>query len=234
MMMVGGRIEDSGGRQRVFLLAVLFCIARFCNAEIGSREDAFVGYSEKFYKKTMFPASLQGNDILIFSTRFGDIRVLLLTESSPKSVKYMKSLVTQGLMDGCSFYRAEPAGPTIDEGRDSIRPGYALVQGGLYSCGRQETKNLPVETAVNNTKGAVSLITGTSEFFFNLEAHPEWDGSFSVFGKVVGFESWNVLRRIVALPTRQEAHSSGTILRMLQSPVPFKTRLELPTPIQGS
>jgi cyclophilin family peptidyl-prolyl cis-trans isomerase len=28
---------------------------------------------------------------------------------------------------------------------------------------------------------------GTSEFFFSLEDHPEWNGSFSVWGKVFLF-----------------------------------------------
>jgi hypothetical protein len=106
---------------------------------------------------------------------------------------------------------------------DGLR--YALLQGGLFSCGRQENKELPLEPKLNNSKGAVSLITGTSEFFFSLEDHPEWNGSFSVWGKVVGARSWRVLERLVALPTRQEIHPSGTTLRILLKPVVFKARI---------
>ncbi|KAL2635888.1 hypothetical protein R1flu_007367 [Riccia fluitans] len=219
-------MEGDGRRWKISVLGLIFLgIAQLCDAGVGYREDAFVGYSEQSYKKTTPPGTKQASEYLIFSTTFGEIKVELASIASPKSVKYIKSLVSRGLTEDCSFYRAEPAGPTLDEGRDLVRPGYALVQGGLYSCGRQETKNLAVETALRNTKGAISLITGTSEFFFNLEAHPDWDGSFSVFGRVVGSESWNTLLRIVRSPTRQEAHTSGTILRMLINPVPFRARL---------
>jgi cyclophilin family peptidyl-prolyl cis-trans isomerase len=100
-----------------------------------------------------------------------------------------------------------------------------MDKGGLFSCGRQENKELPLEPKLNNSKGAVSLITGTSEFFFSLEDHPEWNGSFSVWGKVVGARSWRVLERLVALPTRQEIHPSGTTLRILLKPVVFKARI---------
>ncbi|KAJ7266492.1 hypothetical protein O6H91_Y402500 [Diphasiastrum complanatum] len=103
---------------------------------------------------------------------------------------------------------------------------YALVQGGLYSCGRQQSIDLPLEPLMNNTHGTTSLITGTSEFFFNLEDHPEWDGSFSVWGKVVGDESIQVLKYIANLPTRQEVHPSGTVMRILLKEVIFWTRLE--------
>lgn len=143
-----------------------------------------------------------------------------------KTVQYVKSLVSRGLFDGCGFYRAEPSGPTIDAGRNDFRKGYALLQGGLYSCGRQENKELPLETKLDNSKGTVALITGTSEFFFSVEDHHEWNGSFSVFGTVTGEPSWRALERLVALPTRQEIHPSGTVMRILLKPVIFKVRFE--------
>jgi hypothetical protein len=47
-----------------------------------------------------------------------------------------------------------------------------------------------------------------------------------VMGKqVVGARSWRVLERLVALPTRQEIHPSGTTLRILLKPVVFKARI---------
>jgi len=162
----------------------------------------------------------------MFASKYGDITVELERVKAPKTVRYVKSLVTRGLFDGCGWYRAEPPGPTLDEGSSEPRKGYALLQGGLYSCGRQENKELPLETKLSNSKGTVSLITGTSEFFFSLEDHHEWDGSFSVFGKVVGDSSWRVLERLVALPTRQEVHPSGTVMRILVKPVVFKVKIE--------
>ncbi len=48
---------------------------------------------------------------------------------------------------------------------------YALLQGGLFSCGRQENKELPLEPKLNNSKGAVSLITVSF-----LNCLTSWDG----------------------------------------------------------
>lgn len=43
---------------------------------------------------------------------------------------------------------------------------------------------------------------------------------------MVGDSSWRVLERLVALPTRQEAHPSGTVMRILFKPVVFKVKIE--------
>ncbi len=52
---------------------------------------------------------------------------------------------------------------------------YALLQGGLFSCGRQENKELPLEPKLNNSKGAVSLITVSF-----LNCLTSWDGWMKV------------------------------------------------------
>ncbi|CAM6048878.1 unnamed protein product [Sphagnum compactum] len=195
-----------------------------------SRDAAFVGYSERYLGRQSSSLEnhglpLQQKEHLVFETKYGEITVELQKDYAPQTVRYVKSLASRGLFDGCGIYRAEPPGETNDDGHPGTRKGYALLQGGLFSCGRQENKELPLEPKLNNSKGAVSLITGTSEFFFSLEDHPEWNGSFSVWGKVVGARSWRVLERLVALPTRQEIHPSGTTLRILLKPVVFKARI---------
>lgn len=193
-----------------------------------SRNDAFVGYSElPATTKLYYGYPQRPKEHLVFATKYGDIRVELQREAAPKTVQYMKRLVNRGLFDGCGLYRAEPSGPTIDIGSSVHRKGYALVQGGLYSCGRQEDNKLPLETTLDNSKGTVAIITGTSEFFFSLDDHHEWNGSFSVFGKVIGGPSWRALERLVALPTKQEVHPSGTVMRILVQPVNFKVTIEL-------
>lgn len=171
------------------------------------------------------PLTAQGQEYLVFTTAYGDITVRLFAREAPQAVNFLKVLVEKGLFEGCAFYRAEPAGETVDTGYAGSRKGYALIQGGLYSCGKQVSETLPIEAEIANRKGTVSLITGTSEFFFNLEDHLEWNGSFTAWGEVADEKSWRVLNTLVSLPTRQEKHPSGTVLRILLDNVVFSVSL---------
>lgn len=155
------------------------------------------------------------------STDYGTVKILLRPESSPQTVEYVKDLVSKGVYRGCDIYRVEPPGLTKDEGGTEYREGYALVQGGAYSCGKQASNKLPVESLLQVKKWTVALIAGTSEFFFSLGDHPDWDGAFSIWGEVLDEKSQKVLEKIVGLPTKQEKHPTGTVLRILVEGVKF-------------
>eukprot|EP00850_Spirogloea_muscicola_P004851 SM000021S06484 [mRNA] locus=s21:557759:559528:- [translate_table: standard] len=160
---------------------------------------------------------------LQLDTHLGSIAIVLRPDAAPNAVSYLKGLVDKGVYDGCKLYRAEPPGETLDDGQTETRAGYALVQGGAYSCGKQQANDIAVEPKLKLTRGTVALITGTSEFFISLEAHPDWDGSFTLKRR----ESWETLDKIVALPTRQETHPSGTVLRILVDGVTFNASVRL-------
>eukprot|EP00897_Mesotaenium_endlicherianum_P002404 jgi/Mesen1/2191/ME000152S01274 len=170
-----------------------------------------------------------GGDSVTVQSYYGDIKVRLRADKSPKTVAYVKELIATGVYKGCSLYRAEPPGPTRDDGHSETREGYALVQGGAYNCGRQQEHKLPVEFDLPVTTWSplcqVADAQGTSEFFFSLGDHSEWNGAFSVWGEVADEESRSVLRTIVGLPTKQESHPTGTVLRILVEPVPFDMHL---------
>ncbi|XP_024524521.1 uncharacterized protein LOC112344306 [Selaginella moellendorffii] len=221
----------SSSRAGLLLLCVWFVVVACV-----SRNEAFVGYSEVSLATAGTGASNQNfrenvslferPECLLFSTEFGEIEVELATTAAPETVSFIKDLVAKGTYNGCSFYRAEPPGDTYDQGSIVPRKGYALVQGGLFSCGKQQDVDLPVESRWKHTKGTLSLITRTSEFFFSLEDHPEWDGSFSVWGKVASASGFSALERIAALPTHQEVHPSGTVMRILSKEVTFSLALK--------
>lgn len=213
-------------KNRVLSIFSILAIQYLSNASATfSRNIAFEGYSEGPFKPN-HQNPVTRSEVMVFSTRYGDIRVFLRQDAAPKTVEFIKSLAREGLFGGCSFYRAEPSGETVDQDREGMRRGYALVQGGLYSCGRQQSIVLPPERVLQNTVGTVALITGTSEFFFNLEDHHDWDKSFNVWGTIFNEESLVVLQKIVALPTYQEEHPSGTVMRILETPVEYTVKLE--------
>ncbi|KAI5056615.1 hypothetical protein GOP47_0028433 [Adiantum capillus-veneris] len=189
------------------------------------RHDAFIGYSEINIGRPPRPPSVQAQEYLFFTTAYGAIKVRLFVHQAPQAVNYIKSLLASGsTLNGCFFYRAEPPGETVDTGSPGSRKGYALVQGGF--CGTQSATTLPVESEMANAKGTVSLIMGTKDFFFSLEDHLEWNGSFTAWGEITGEKSWEVLKTIVALPTRQQRHPTGTVMRMLLKEVTFSVSLQ--------
>lgn len=63
-------------------------------------------------------------------------------------------------------------------------------------------------------------------YVFIILLPPEVCDVIDVWVQVVGDSSWRVLERLVALPTRQEVHPSGTVMRILVKPVVFKVKIE--------
>ncbi|KAL2634355.1 hypothetical protein R1flu_005834 [Riccia fluitans] len=67
-----------------------------------------------------------------------------------------------------------------------------------HSC-LKRTYNIPLSipsVSPARSSGHSSILPetdGTSEFFFNLEAHPDWDGSFSIFGRLA-FKTLRAIR----------------------------------------
>ncbi|MCO5582733.1 hypothetical protein L7F22_036632 [Adiantum nelumboides] len=211
----------------LYAFLALFLLLKLNEGVAYLRHDAFIGYSEVTVDPPPPPPPpppVQAREYLIFTTAYGAIKVRLFVHQAPQTVSYIKSLLEGGTLSGCSLYRAEPPGERVDTGYPGSRKGYALLQGGF--CGRQSATTLPVESEIANAKGTVSLITGTKEFFFNLEDHLEWNGSFTAWGEIAGERSWQVLKTLVSLPTRQERHPVGTVMRMLLKEVTFSVSLQ--------
>ncbi|KAK3286097.1 hypothetical protein CYMTET_6331 [Cymbomonas tetramitiformis] len=74
------------------------------------------------------------------------------------------------------------------------------------------------------SKGTVCLIAQTSEFFISVGEHPEWNGSFIVWGEV---EDMKVIDTVTTLPYKDFKHPQyGTVMRMLLSEIRFDMEME--------
>jgi cyclophilin family peptidyl-prolyl cis-trans isomerase len=126
------------------------------------------------------------------STDKGDIIVQLDAEAAPQTVNNFVSLARDGFYDGLTFHRVEPG--FVIQGGDpngdgSGGPGYTV----------------PAEIGLTHTKGAIAMArtsdavnperaSSGSQFYIALDALPQLDGAYTVFGQVV--EGMDVVQSI--------------------------------------
>lgn len=117
------------------------------------------------------------------STAKGDMVVQLYPEAAPLTVDNFVELSREGFYDGLTFHRVEPG--FVIQGGDpsgdgSGGPGYTI----------------PAEIGLIHTKGAIAMArksdavnpdraSSGSQFYIALEALPQLDGAYTVFGQVV-------------------------------------------------
>ena len=172
----------------------------------------------------------------------GIIRIRLLPNLSPESVRYIKRVVALYTTDGNRFHRGcssnEPLaganGPlclyrmegvpppgTVD-GDGNPGPPYALIQGRLAHAG---ARGVPA-SAVRSAKkpklqaGDVAWAGGGTgpDFFISLAPHPEWGNGHVVWGRVENMAS---LDRLRAEPRVQQSWGNVRV-SLFARPVPFK------------
>jgi peptidyl-prolyl cis-trans isomerase B (cyclophilin B) len=132
------------------------------------------------------PADFDGpHDVAVLTLEgMGEIRIELLPEIAPETVKVFTELVEARKYDGTTFHRVIP-GFMIQGGSPSTR------QADVRKHGRGGLAEFPDEfSEVTHTRGAVSLAnkgrknTAAGQFFIVHEDSPRLDGSYTIFGRV--------------------------------------------------
>ena len=155
-----------------------------------SREDAFIGYSER-----ASPSRAADGDegiALRLRTRAGPIDVGLREEWAPEVVRSIVDAVRVGgacaseTVGGCNFYRAEapPARGSVDA-YGGPGPPYALLQGTFEGLGQHEREKTPPLAR----RGYACLIGKGPDFFIATRDHVEWGTAHIVFGVVSDMEA---------------------------------------------
>jgi len=133
----------------------------------------------------------------VIDTDFGRMRMQLLYDKAPKHVENFIELVDQRFYNNRLIH--------------TVFPGQFILTGCPNDNGtgkRPDGKTLAPE--LNDTPfdlGTVAMAlvdgnpnSGSSQFFISLARLPAWDGHYTAFGKIVGPESLEVLRRLGAVP----------------------------------
>jgi len=139
------------------------------------------------------------DEVAVIETNYGRIVIEFFPQYAPKHVENFKTLAEQGFYDGTRIHRI---------GKD--KSGRAiLVQGGdpntingdpsTWGRGQpaQPTVKAEFSTNLKHERGILSAARGpdvnsaTSQFFICVAPMPQFDGNYSIFGKVV--EGMNVV-----------------------------------------
>jgi len=137
---------------------------------------------------TSTPPTASDDEIAVIETDFGKIKIKFFPDVAPKHVENFKKLAREGFYDGLAFHRLIPNG--------IIQGGDPTTRGGDRSLWGTGLPNQPTVPAEFNSRpfvrGAVGAArkgndrnSATSQFFICLDAHPEWNGNYTVFGQVI-------------------------------------------------
>ena len=146
------------------------------------------------------------SEVGVLETNYGRIVIEFLPESAPNHVANFKELAREGFYDGTRFHRLV---------KDKDRP--IAVQGGdpnsingdpsTWGKGQPGQKTLKAEISpeLKHERGMVSAArrpkdkdSATSQFFICINAHPFFDGDYTIFGRVI--EGMNVADSIARAP----------------------------------
>ncbi|MFN7919492.1 MAG: peptidylprolyl isomerase [Bryobacteraceae bacterium] len=148
----------------------------------------------------LLPALLAAQTVR-FRTNLGDIDVILLPQSAPRTVQNFLSYTNRGVYNNTIFHRSVP-GFVIQGG------GFRFTNNAFAAV----SQDPPIrnEYNVSNTRGTIAMAklgsgpdTATNQWFFNLGDNSQnlnnQNGGFTVFGRIANDAGLQVMDRIAAL-----------------------------------
>jgi cyclophilin family peptidyl-prolyl cis-trans isomerase len=149
---------------------------------------------------------ISDDKVAVLETSYGRIVIELLPDDAPKHVANFRDLIENGFYDGTRFHRVvtEKAKLVAIQGGDpntiagdpatwgNGQPGQRTVQA-------EFSKTLKhVRTTVSAARKQNDLDSATSQFFICASSEPQWDGKYSIFGRVI--DGMNVVDTIAKAP----------------------------------
>ena len=129
--------------------------------------------------------------VIVLETAKGTIEFETYPDEAPKTVAQIVGLVKRNFYNGLRFHRAEASLGAVQIGDPQTRNMLYREYWGRQASGK------PIGVAEitkkrKHIRGAVAMAypgtdpkSADSQFFIDTKAHPEWDGKYAVFGKVI-------------------------------------------------
>jgi len=129
--------------------------------------------------------------VIVLETAKGTIEFETYPDEAPKTVEQIVGLVKRNFYNGLRFHRAEGSLGAVQIGDPQTRNMLMKDYWGRAASGK------PIGVAEitkkrKHLRGAVAMAypgtdpkSADSQFFIDTKAHPEWDGKYAVFGKVI-------------------------------------------------
>lgn len=137
------------------------------------------------------PVQTSENPVVVFETTKGVFKAEIYTDKAPVTGNNFISLVKSGFYNGLTFHRYVPG--FVIQGGDPKGDG---------TGGSEKTIPLEVRPDLKHVKGALGMArandpnSASSQFYVSLEALPQLDMQYAVFGQVIqGFDVVQQLRQ---------------------------------------
>ena len=194
------------GAERIFAgcvcLALLLCIAGCGGDQKQTKEfDDIEGAGGAPVKRGVKPEA--DAEAAVIDTDYGKIVVELYPNIAPKMVAQFKTLISRHFYDGTAFHRINPQTGVV-QGGDPNSKGDDTSK---YGAGDSDLPDLPAEFSdIPYERGIVGaartqdINSANCQFFITLRRVQQWDGSYTVFGKVI--EGMSNAQVIAQAPTR--------------------------------
>ncbi|HEU4593729.1 MAG TPA: peptidylprolyl isomerase [Pyrinomonadaceae bacterium] len=222
--LVGGEsFSCANVRSRVRLLAAcvaLSLVALSCGgAETGSKDfDDAAGANVKQGVKPEPDA-----EAAVLETTFGRVVIELYPNLAPKMVERFKTLAKQGFYDGTAFHRINPQAGVVQGGDPNSKdddPANDGMGGSDLPDLPAEFSDIPYERGIVGAARSSDPNSANSQFYITLRRVPQWDGQYTVFGRVIeGMSNADV---IAGAPTRPGSENPAD--KILIQSVKFQPR----------
>jgi cyclophilin family peptidyl-prolyl cis-trans isomerase len=129
--------------------------------------------------------------VVILETAIGTIEFETYPEEAPKTVAQIIALVKRNFYDGLRFHRAERELGLVQVGDPQSRNMLNREMWGRAGSGKpigaaeMTRKRRHVRGAVAMAYAGTNPRSADSQFFIELQPHPEWDAKYTVFGRVI-------------------------------------------------
>lgn len=127
--------------------------------------------------------------VIVLETAKGVIEFETYPEEAPKTVAQIVGLVKRNFYNGLRFHRAEAGIVQIGDPqtRNVLMKDYwgRAASGKPIGAAEITKKRRHIRGAVAMAYPGTDPRAADSQFFIDIKPHPEWDGKYTVFGKVI-------------------------------------------------
>lgn len=145
-------------------------------------------------------------EVAVLKTNYGTIVIEFYHKDAPRHVSNFKELVKEGFYDGQKVFRVvkNKSNPVAIQAGD---PNTISGDPSSWGMGQPGQRTVPAEFSgtLRHERGVVSAArkaddpdSATSQFFICASSYPQWDGQYSIFGRVV--KGMNVVDAIARAP----------------------------------
>lgn len=134
---------------------------------------------------------------------YGKFTIELYSNIAPEMVARFKELAREGVYNGTTFHRINQA---VVQGGDPLSKDDNPTNDGTGSSDKPSIKaefsDIPYDIGIVGAARSQNVDSQNSQFFITLKRTPEFDGNYTIFGKVV--DGMPNIRTIAGTPRQGE------------------------------